>query len=118
MSPALIGIIALVASLLGNVWLWNEKEAEHDRATSLNTQLATANKATKACNDSIAGLEKAARKQGAQAERARIEAAERRKKRNEQADRELSTPATVPGDDCKSAQDRVKRILSARKAAP
>ena len=107
-------LLALAVSVLANAALWRAMGKEHDKSTKLGEQLTQANTATRTCNDSIAGLEAEAKQRGIAAEKARAAAAERRKKANRQADTELSTPATIPGDDCKSAQDRVNRILKAR----
>lgn len=110
-------VLVLLASLAGNRVLYAKWQKAKEATTAAETKLGQANEQTEACNASIAGLEAAARAQGAAGEKARQAAAERRKKRNQGADVELSTPATVPGNDCKSAQDRVDRIL-ARRARP
>jgi len=114
-NAALIVLLVLAVSLLGNLWLWKAKGEEHDARVKAEQQRDDANTATRTCNDSIDSIEDAARKQGAQAEKDRQAAAERRKQRNQKADKELATPATIPGDDCQSAKDRVARILSERK---
>lgn len=113
-SIALGVMIVLALSLLANVWLWNAKASEHDARVKAETGLSAANAATQACNDSIAGLEEAARQRGAAQEKQRAAAAERRRRADQSADRILATPATVPGDDCRSAQDRVAAWLKGR----
>lgn len=117
------GILALllIGSAAGNALLFSEWQGAVKRATTAEANLANANRATeqansntKACNDSIGGLEAAARKAGEEAGTKRAAAQKKSLELQEQAQRELSTPATVPGDDYKSAQDRVSRILRAR----
>lgn len=120
---AVIGALLLLLSLalIGDFFLFQGYQAEKSRADKAETNLATANKATitanaatKACNDSIAGLEKEAEKRGAEGEAARALARQKAAAKEAKAQRELSTPPTVPGDACKSAQDRVDRILRER----
>ena len=108
-------LLALAVSLLGNWWLWNGKSAEHDARTTAETNLQTANNQTDTCNKSIKDLETAAYERGRRAEVARAAAKARRAALDRLAQTELSTPATVPGNDCQSAKDRVERILKARK---
>lgn len=112
---ALIGIIALVLSIALNVWLWHEKGVEHDARTTAETSLNTANTATETCNKSIAGLETAAEARGAAAERGRQAAADKRRQAEKTAQQILSTPASTPGNDCKSAHDRMADWLKGRK---
>lgn len=113
---AVIGglLLLLALALIGCFFLFHGYQAEKTRADKAETNLATANNETKACNDSIAGLEEAARKRGFAAGKAREAARQKAADLERQAQTELSTPATVPGDDCKSAQDRVTRVLRER----
>jgi hypothetical protein len=114
-SIALAVLIVMALSLLANLWLYREWRGEHDAKVAVETKLTEANKQTKACNDSIGQLETAAFERGQQAEKDRAAAAERNKKHASRADRELATPATTPGNECKSAKDRVSRWLGERK---
>jgi ribosomal protein S27AE len=114
-SAALYVLIALAVSLLANLVLWNSLDEAQHEVTKLTTTLKTANEATEACNASIAGLEKAAEQRGRDAEKDRRDAEDRARRRKERADKELATPPTVPGDDCRSAQDRVRRAIAGRK---
>jgi hypothetical protein len=107
-------VLALVASLIANVLIYRGMQKATARAVTAEANLTTANRATKQCNDSIAGLEEAARKRGIAAGVARERARRAAQDLEAQAQGELSTPATTPGDDCKSAQDRVDRILRKR----
>lgn len=109
-----IVLLVLVASIAVNLWLWTRVGHFRKAATVAETKLTAANGETQACNSSIEGLELAAFARGKAAgiERAQAKADRAAKKKAAQAERD--TPATTPGDDCKSAQDRVKRILSGR----
>jgi F0F1-type ATP synthase membrane subunit b/b' len=120
---AVIGalLLLLALALIGDFFLYHGYTGEKSRADKAETNLATANKATedanaatKTCNDSIAGLADAAKKAGFAAGEARERARKKSLALEGQAQTELSTPATVPGNDCKSAQDRVTRILKER----
>lgn len=112
---ALIFLLVLVASLAANGVLWHEVGKEHDARTAAETSLVTANAATKACNDSVTQLETEARDRAAENTKLRQEAQNRRHAQESLAQQILATPATVPGDDCKSAQDRVRNWLKARR---
>jgi uncharacterized protein HemX len=114
-SIALAVLVILALSLLANVWLWHEKEVEHDGKVKAEANLTTANAATKACNDSIGELEQQAKERKAENDKLRREAESRRKAQESLAQQILSTPATTPGNDCKSAQDRVRNWLKGRK---
>jgi hypothetical protein len=114
-SIAIAFLIVLAVSLLANLALWHEVTVEHDAKVAVEAKLGEANKQTKACNDSIGQLETAAFERGQQAEKDRTAAAERNKKHASRADRELATPATTPGNECKSAKDRISRWLGERK---
>lgn len=107
-------IAALLVLLVVSFSLHHEWQIEKTRADKLEQDLTNANAATKACNDSIAGLEKAALKRNEVADRERDRARARASSLERRAQRELSTPPAVPGDDCKSAQERVRRILAER----
>lgn len=118
MKVALIVIVVLLvllgASATGNALLFSAWQDQKDRATTAEANLGSANEATKVCNQSITDLEKTAYRRGEVAGKARAEAKKRAEDLEKQAQAELSTPATTPGDDCKSAQDRVDRILLRR----
>jgi hypothetical protein len=113
--PALIFLLVLVTSLGGNAWQWHRNTVEHDARTAAEAHLQTANEATKACNDSVTELEQQAKDRSDENAKLRLEAQNRRKAQESLAQQILSTPATVPGDDCKSAGDRVRNWLKARK---
>jgi hypothetical protein len=114
-SVVLVFLIVLAASLLANAWLWHAKSEEHDARTAAETKFDTQRAATEACNASVASLEEQAVTRGKENEALRREAATRRKAQESLAQQILSTPATTPGNDCKSAQDRVRNWLKGRK---
>lgn len=106
--------LVLIISIVANFLLYRGLQDQKARTVKAETNLTAANGQTKTCNDSIAGLKDAAEKRGIQAGIARERARTRATGLEKQADIELSTPPTVPGDACKSAQDRVSRILRQR----
>jgi FtsZ-binding cell division protein ZapB len=112
---ALIFIVILLASLAGNGLLWHQVTTEHDARTSAETKLGEANKATQTCNDSVTRLETEARERNDENAKLRQEAQNRRRAQESLAQQILSTPATTPGNDCKSASDRVRNWLKGRK---
>lgn len=107
-------LLALIVSIAANILLYRAMSMQKTRATIAETNLTTANAATKTCNDSIAGLEAAATARGVKSGAARERARQKALGLEQRAQQELSTPATAPGNDCKSAQDRVDRILLRR----
>jgi chromosome segregation ATPase len=115
MSAALVVLLVLALSLGGNAWQWHRNGVEHDARVKVEADLTTANNATKACNDSIGELERQARDRDAENTKLRQEAQNRRRAQESLAQQILSTPATVPGNDCQSAKDRVANWLKGRK---
>lgn len=115
MNIALAVIIALALSLVGNAWQWHANGVEHDARTKAEANFQTANAQTEACNKSIGELETQAKDREKENKALREEAAKRRRAQESLAQQILSTPATVPGNDCQSAKDRVRNWLKARK---
>jgi hypothetical protein len=113
-SFELVFLLVLAASLLANAWLWRSLGKEHDLRTMADANLQTANSATASCNASIDELEHQARDRAASNAKLIADAQARRRRAERTAQQILATPATVPGDDCKSAQDRVSRWLQER----
>lgn len=110
------GLLLFVAlSLLGNFFLYHGYTAQRDRAVKAESDLTQANAATTTCNKSIQDLEHAAYKRGVVAAKRRAAGEKDRAAAEESAQQILSTPATVPGDDCRSAQDRVTKFLTTRR---
>jgi hypothetical protein len=113
---AVIGalLLLLTLALIGDLYLFQAWQADKERAVKAEADLGTANGQTKICNDSIKGLQDESFKRGELANKAREVARQKAAELERQAQSELSTPATTPGNDCKSAQDRVDRILRQR----
>jgi hypothetical protein len=114
-SVALAFLIVLALSLAANAFMWHRIGVEHDGKVAAEASLDTANKATQACNDSVTELERQAKSRDAENLALRKEAENRRRAQESLAQQILSTPATVPGNDCQSARDRVVNWLKARK---
>jgi hypothetical protein len=115
MSAALVVLLVLALSLGGNAWQWHRNGVEHDARVKVEADLTTANNATKACNDSVTELERQARIARRREPRAAQGSREPPRAQESLAQQILSTPATVPGNDCQSARDRVVNWLKARK---
>lgn len=116
MNPILTGLlIALALSLATNGVMTKLYLGARDDVTQAEDNADVANAAAATCSASITSLESAAKAQKAQAEVAIAAAEAKAKTRNQSADRILSTPASTPGNDCKSASDRASEWLKARK---
>ncbi len=107
-GPLIWGLgIALAVSLAANGLLTRAYLGQRDDTTAAQAQRDQARAAAKECSDATEALAETGRLR----ERAAIPAREAAKAKAQtlerQADQVLATPATVPGDDCKSAQDRV-----------
>jgi hypothetical protein len=113
---AIIGALLLLIALsaIGNFFLYHGYTHERDRAVKLEAEKKNAADAAASCSASIDGLVKAAEKRGRDAERARADARARADKHRQAADQILTTPASVPGNDCESARDRALNWLHAR----
>jgi uncharacterized protein HemX len=114
-SIALAVLLVLAASLVANAWLWHSLGTEHDARTAAETKFDTQREATKACNASVDRLEQEATKRDAENKDLRREAQTRRRAQESLAQKILSTPPAIPGDDCGSARKRVDDWLKARK---
>ncbi|WP_313570204.1 hypothetical protein [Comamonas terrigena] len=114
--------LGLVMSLAGNglqgyVYLQQRDALTEARTTLTNSAEATdlAQRAANSCSASITTLETSAAVQAALATQAREFANKLAGKHAAAADKILSTPPAVPGNDCASAQARVADLLAARK---
>lgn len=117
-----ICVIALLLSAIcnvvqGYVYL-QQRDALTEARTTLNhaaDETANALWAANSCSASITALETAATVQAALGTQAREFAIKLAGKHAAAADKILSTPPAVPGNDCASAQARVADLLAARK---
>jgi uncharacterized protein HemX len=114
-SIALVFLIVLGLSLASNAALWHFLRGAQDERAAAEAKFDTQRQATEQCNASIDRLEQQAKQRDAENTELRKEAATRRRAQESLAQQILSTPATVPGDDCKSANDRVRNWLKGRK---
>ena len=109
LSPALVAGGLLAVSLLVNLWQINlhvkgEKKLTEAQESikKLKDDLAAQERLTGACSDSVAALKREA-ELAAEASKAAIAAAqEQNKTKTTRAIKTLSTPPSVPGDQCKS----------------
>lgn len=112
---------ALVVSVLGHVAggyaYLQQRDASVEARTDLRHQQGAteaASLAANACSESVEGLSVSAALMASQLEGVRRAASQKAGVHYAKADKILSTPATVPGDACASAQKRVDNILAAR----
>lgn len=107
-------LVALGLSLAGNAGLSYLLLDARDRATAAESSRDQWKGSAETCSASVDELQKQAarrlKESAAATEAARVKALEGFKA----ADRILSTPASTPGDDCKSAQDRAAEWLKGR----
>lgn len=99
--------IILTISLLANAALGYAYLGQRDATTQAVAQAEQAQDAATACSKAVDDLDTQAKKRKAAA-KPRIEAAAKAADSNNRAaDKILSTPAAMPGNDCQSAQARV-----------
>jgi hypothetical protein len=107
MNPLVVSLaVSLAVSAAGNVWLGKAYLGKRDTAVVATTNLEHASVDVQACNSSVDNLGVQSDKRAAAAAPARAAATASAGKSNAKADAILSTPATQPGDDCKSATAR------------
>jgi hypothetical protein len=113
--PTIALLVALGVSLLGNAVLTKLYLGVRDDRAKVTGERDQARSAATACSDGVKALQAAAaerEREGRKAgEKARVEA----EAHQSAAQRILSTPAAVPGNDCASARVRLDGWLKARK---
>ena len=107
-------LVALLISLCANIMLALGYLAQRDARGAVTTQLKNAQEAAQTCSLEVDRLDKLANTRRIQADKARAEAKRAAKTREQAADLILSTSASVPGDDCKSAGHRASVWLAGR----
>ena len=107
-------LIALIISIVAHIGTGLAYLAQRDKMTEAKTSLKTAQDAAESCSRDVERLGKLADSRKVAAAKARAAAATAAKTRDQQADQILSTPASTPGNDCKSAQDRAGTWLAGR----
>lgn len=110
------GLSLALNAALGWAYLGQrDKTTEAETAvTAMEQQRDGARAAASACSDAVEDLRTVADQRAAEARAARAEAAAKARGHNQRADAILSTPAAVPGDDCRSAQMRVADWIKGR----
>lgn len=107
MNGVIVGLlISLTLSLAGNAWLGKAYLSKRDTAVQASTNLNHATGAALTCSTSVDNIAKQSDQRAAAAAPKREAAAATAAKGNAKADVILSTAATAPGDDCKSATAR------------
>lgn len=107
--------IVLAISLMVNAGLTYVYLGARDDVVAAESLARQAKGAAQTCSDSVDQLQLLARDNALKARKAIAAAAARATTADQRADEELATPATVPGNDCQSAQDRATRWLKGRK---
>lgn len=122
-TPKLLAaaVLALLASLLGNLLLARAYLGQRDAATAarasvgeMTQQRDGARDLAAACSDAVDDLRELADRRKREGEAARASAAARARTHEQRADEILAKPQAVPGDACASAQHRVDNWLQGR----
>lgn len=122
-TPRLLAaaVLALLASLLGNVLLTRAYLGQRDTATAARASVSEmtlqrdgARDQAAACSDAVDDLRELADRRKKEGDAARASAAARARTHEQRADQILAAPPAVPGDACASAQHRVDSWLQGR----
>jgi hypothetical protein len=106
--------VSLALSLAGNAVLgkvYLDARDERVEATGARDQ---ARAAASSCSDATEALRELADKQAAEGKAAAAVARRKANSHEQLAQQILATPASTPGDDCKSAHDRARTWLQGR----
>jgi hypothetical protein len=115
LGPVMIGMcIALAASIGANVLLTHAYLGQRDDTAAAQAQANQANAAAAQCSTAVDALQETAQIRRQAADKARTEAKVLATTHAQRADQVLATPPSTPGDDCKSARDRVDAWWAAR----
>ena len=107
-------IAALVISIVGNLWLGSQWLSARDTLATRTEQHTTAMLTAQACSDGVQDLRTVAEQRAREADAAIAQANKQATARQQKAQIILSTPASVPGDDCASASQRAHDWLATR----
>ena len=107
MTPTTILAILLAVSVLANAALGRLYLGQRDATTAAQADSTQARAAAAECSAGVANLQKLAAQRKADNDRLRAALAKQTQPHEQLADEILATPASTPGDVCKSAQDRV-----------
>ena len=97
-------VVALVISLVGNVFLGNAYLHQRDAKVKVETETVFVKAAATECSAGTAALATKAAANASAAAPARRAAASQAAQHNAKADVILATPPAAPGDGCKSAE--------------
>lgn len=103
--------LLLAISLVGNAWLTYEYLGQRDTAVVATTQNTQTTAVATSCGQSVSNMANTAKRREADNAPERAAAAASAAEGKRQAANILATPATTPGNDCKSASDRLDRWL-------
>lgn len=109
----ILGLL-LTVSVAGNAWLGSSYLDARDKRTEAIGQRDQARSAAQTCSDATEALQAAAKTREQENKAAIAKAAAAAVARERRAQLQLATPATRPGDDCGSADDRFNNWLKAR----
>lgn len=108
MNPLIAGLaFSLVISLAGNAFLGQAYLGQRDKAVISVEKTAQVTGAAVACSAGVDSLQTTAENRRLAAVPQILAAKQNAAAANKRADTILATPATTPGNDCKSAADRV-----------
>lgn len=114
-NPIIVALaIALGISVLGNAYLGNSYLDVRDERATAQGERDQARSAATTCSEATERMESRAAARAASAVLAIADARKSALARQGRAQHILSTPATVPGNDCKSADDRARRWITGR----
>lgn len=111
-------IVTLAISIFANVAFGLGYLDQRDNMTKATANLKTAQASAESCSKDVERLGTLAASRLVEAENSRIAAKASAQSRNQRADKIMSTPASVAGDDCKSASDRAATWLAGRVGQP
>lgn len=111
MNPVLIALLISLASNAALGWAWL---GARDDVTALTGQRDEARADASACSDATEALREQADKRAAEAKKATAAARTAAADKQSRAQAILSTPPSVPGNDCASARDRADDWLHGR----
>lgn len=113
--------LILAASLFGNAALYNAWDGQKKKVVEVQLELRTAlaerdsaSDAAQACSVGVRRLSTLAEQRAKEAAKARQQAADRARQHNRRADAVLAAPPAVPGNDCASADARMRQWLKSR----
>lgn len=115
LSPLGILGVLLGVSIAGNAILTNAYLGQRDATIAASDRAATSHAAAQACSEGVARVREAAEAQRVATAAAVATAQQEAREAQRRALAWASKPATRPGDDCGSAQDRINAWMQHRR---